>query len=448
MLIKIKKIKCRHSKVPKRAPDSDKLPPVLKYVQPKKGLDLEDISFADQSTINGLNNPYRTVQQIAVIKPYVAVFLWTKANFSAKDLSELRVIRDQVTSIDLGNSNVHDKDLEELTQFAHLQKLHLQNISIGDDGIRQLKALRYLESLNLSGTKISAKTIDEISAWKNLRKLYVYNTAVPTESIQSLKIASPDLEVYSTQFDLTDSLYTVQLTIPVSKIDSTFFRDHATVDIKQSRGNVKYYYTLDGDIPNSKSIFYDGPFPVKQSGELKIIAIKEGWIDSKIATFPLMKRGVAIERMTWDSKFDSKLSAKKDSVLIDGKPGSLDRGDKAYLAFVDQDIQAIFQLSKPMTLSQLTLSYLEDAEQSVLAPSYIEVWGGTSVNSLTKLGLKEIVRPSGKQPAAKRLVIIDFPKNNFKFIRLKAKNPGKLPSGYTFQKTAQASIFIDEVALN
>jgi uncharacterized membrane protein len=423
-------------------------PLMLARFQPKKGLDLIDIPFADQATITSLNNPYRTVQQIAVTKPHIAVFLGTKVDFTAKDLTELDVIKDQVTSIDLGNSKVQDKDLESIIQFKHLQTLHLQNIFIGDEAIKYLKTLPFLESLNLSGTKISAKAINEIATWKNLKKLYVYNTSVSTESVQAAKNSSPDLNIYSTQFDLSDSLYTVQLTIPVSKIDSTIFQNHATIEIKQSRGNVKYYYTIDGTEPNSQSNPYVEPFQVNQTAELKIIAIKEGWLDSKVAVFPLMKRGVAIQQMNLQTKADVKLSAKKDSVLIDGKSGSLDRGDKAYLAFVNQDLQVEFKLPKPIKISQLTVSYLENREQGVLAPDNIEIWGGPSMSSLSKLGKKEIVGAIGKQPAAKGQVIFDFTGQLVEFIRLKVKNPGMLPSDYTFQKTTQPSIFIDEVALN
>jgi len=430
-------------------PKVDSIHPLMqKRFQPKKGLDLIDIPFADQSTITSLNNPYRTVQQIAVTKPYIAVFLGTKVDFTAKDLTELDVIKDQVTSIDLGNSNVQDKDIESIIQFKHLQTLHLQNISIGDEAIKYLKTLSFLESLNLSGTKISTAAIGEIATWKNLKKLYIYNTSVSNESVQAAKNSSPDLNIYSTQFDLTDSLYTVQLTTPISKIDSTIFLGHATVDIKQSRGNVKYYYTLDGQEPNSQSNPYIEPFQVNQTSVLKVIAIKEGWIDSKVAIFPLMKRGVAIEKMTLATKADPKLSAKKDSVLVDGKLGSLNGGDNAYLAFLNKDLQVEFELPKLTTFSQLTVSFLENEEQGVLAPEYVEVWGGASMSSLIKLGMKNTVRPVGKQPAVKGLVMLNFPSTSVRFIRLKVKNLGKLPSYYTFEKTVKPSILIDEVALN
>ncbi len=150
-------------------------------------MDLLEISFADQDEIRELNNPYRTVQQISATKPYIAVFLGSKKDFSAKDLTELKDIGNQVVSIDLGNSQVKDDDLKNLKQFPHVQKLHLQNIAIGDEGVKHLKDLRFLDVLNLSGTKVSAKTLDEVSGWKNLKKLYLYNTAVSEESVDILK---------------------------------------------------------------------------------------------------------------------------------------------------------------------------------------------------------------------------------------------------------------------
>lgn len=251
---------------------------MLSKFQPKKGLDLIDISFADQQKIKDLNNPYRTVQQISATKPYIAVFLGSKKDFSGKDLTELKDIGKQIISIDLGNSKVKDDDLKNLTQFPHLQKLHLQNIPVGDDGIKQLRGLRHLNVLNLSGTKVSAKTLDEVSDWENLKKLYLYNTAIPEESIRSLKTSHPELEVYSTQFDLTDTVYNAQLTIPICKIDSTFFRKMAFIEVKLSRGKVKYYYTLDGAEPTSKANLYTEPFQVNRSGELKIMATMDGWI--------------------------------------------------------------------------------------------------------------------------------------------------------------------------
>lgn len=414
---------------------------------PKTGLDLLEISFADQDEIKDLNNPYRTVQQISATKPYIAVFLGSKKDFTAKDLTELKDIGNQVVSIDMGNSKVKDDDLKNLSQFRHVQKLHLQNIDIGDEGVKYLRDLPYLDVLNLSGTKVSAKTLDEVSGWKNLKKLYLYNTGVPEESVKSLRKSHPELEVYNTQFDLTDSVYNAQLTTPIVKIDSTFFRRSTSVEVKLSRGKVKYYYTLDGKEPSTKANLYTGPFEISQSGEFKIMAAMEGWMDSKVATFPLLKLGIRPDRIILETKPHPKYSGKLDSTLVDGKYGGLNRDDKEYLGFVNRDHDVLFELDKPQKLSQLTLSFLEDVDKGVLSPEYIEVWGGADKNNLVKLGKAIGAMPQDKKPAAKCLIKVNFPEQSLRFVHLKAKNIGTLPGWHPLKKTTKASIFIDEVSL-
>lgn len=414
---------------------------------PKTGLDLLKISFADQQEIKDLNTPYRTVQQISATKPYIAVFLGSKKDFSVKDLTELNDVGNQVVSIDMGNSEVEDDDLKSLRQFPHVQKLHLQNNAIRDEGVKHLKDLRFLDVLNLSGTKISSKTLDEISGWQNLKKLYLYNTAVSEESVTALRKSRPGLDVYNTQFDLTDTVYNAQLTTPVVKIDSPFFHERALVEVKLSRGKVKYYYTLDGSEPTPGANQYVDPFHVDQSGELKIIATMDGWIDSEVATFPLLRVGLRPDRVMVETKPHPKFSAKLDSTLVDGKPGSLDRGDKEYLGYFNQDCQVLFQLESPKKLSQLTLSFLEDLGLGVLPPEYVEVWGGEDKHNLKQLGRFVTDQPKNKRPAVKRIIKINFPPQSVRFVRLRARNPGQLPASFKLKKDTKASIFIDEVSL-
>jgi hypothetical protein len=420
---------------------------MLSKFLPKSGLDLLEIPFANPDEIKQVNNPYRTVQQISATKPYVAVFLGSKKDFSANDLTQLKEVGNQVVSIDMGNSHVKDEDLKHLKAFPHVQKLHLQNIPIGDEGVKHLKDLRFLDVLNLSGTKISAKTLNELSGWEHLKKLYLYNTAVSVDAVTSLKKFRPDLEVYSTQFDLSDTVYNAQLTVPVVKIDSSFFRKSASIEVKLSRGKVKYYYTLDGTEPTPDANLYSEPFRVNESGEFKIKATMNGWADSKVATFPLLKVGTRPDRVTLEAKPDPKYSAKMDSTLVDGKAGSLDREDKQYLGFVNRDPEALFQMNSPKKLSHVTLSFLEDTEKGVFAPEHIEVWGGEDKNTLRKLGSMASALPRDKRPAMKGLMQVNFPPQNVRFLRLKAKSFRTFPAWVQNKKDVKSSVFIDEVSL-
>lgn len=422
-------------------------PLMLSRFQPKTGLDLVDIPFADPEEIHSLNNPYRTVQQLSATKPYVAVFLGSKTDFSPQDLADLKGIRKQIVSIDIGNSGIQESELKNLKDFPHLQKLHLQNVAIGDEGVKQLRDLTYLESLNLSGTKISTKTLEEIAGWKHLKKLYVYNTPVEEVSVHELKKANMHLAVYNTRFDLSDSAYNVQLTIPVCKIDSMFFREKALVSIKLSRGKVKYYYTLDGTEPGSSANLYTEPFYVNQSAELKVIATMDGWIDSEVGSYPLLKLGKRPERVTLETRPDPKFGGKSDSTLVDGKSAGLSRDDKGYLGFVTKDMEVLLEMEATTVLSRFSMSFLEDSERGVFSPGAVEIWGGEHKNRLTKLGEVKGSIPKKTGSRAKGIISINFPEQSVRFVRVKAKRRVMSLARRAPADSAPPSVFIDEVAL-
>ena len=170
-------------------------------------------------------------------------------------------------------------------------------------------------------------------------------------------------------------------------------------------------------------------------------------MDSKVATFPLMKLGIKPDRVTLETKPDPKYSGKLDSTLVDGKSGGLNRDEKAYLGFVNRNFQVLFQVDKPEKLSQLTLSFLEDVERGVFAPQYVEVWGGEDKLHMVKLGEARSVLPQNKRPATKGLIKINFPEQQVRFVRVTARNVNTLPTWVPPQKDIKPSIFIDEVSL-
>jgi hypothetical protein len=335
-----------------------------------------------------------------------------------------------------------------LTQFPHLQKLHLQNTPIGDEAISYLEGLAYLNILNLSGTKISAKALDEISKWKNLKKLYLYNTLIPDESLRSLEAANNELEVFNTQLDLTDSLYNAQLTIPVCKIDSLFFRQRAFIEVKLSRGKVKYFYTLDGTEPNAKSNLYTEPFHVDKSCEFRIIATMEGWIDSKVASFQLLRMGMKPQRITFETKPTPKYVAKLDTTLFDGNPGSLNRGDREYVGFTNQNVRILFQYDEPKVLSSVTVSFLEDVDNGIVQPDDVEVWGGEDKNTLKIISTTRSNASDDTKTASKGIILAQFPGQRVRFVRVHLKHTAKLPTGSSLIKNNQGSIFLDEISLH
>jgi hypothetical protein len=186
---------------------------------------------------------------------------------------------------------------------------------------------------------------------------------------------------------------------------------------------------------------------VRQSAALKVKASMEGWMDSKVATFHLLRIGTKPTRTILETKPDPKFAARLDTTLMDGKGGSLDRGDKQYLGFTSRTVQMRFELNQPKPLSQLTLSFLEDVDKGIYPPEYIEVWGGESMGALKKLAVVKSELTDGKRAASKGLIISNFPTQAVRFVVMKTKMTERLPSWPPLKKNMKEYMLIDEVAL-
>ena len=97
--------------------------------------------------------------------------------------------------------------------------------------------------------------------------------------------------------------------------------------------------------------------------------------------------------------------------------------------------------------SKVGLSFLQNVNQGVLRPEYIEVWGGMDKDKLVRLG-KASAPPTENKFAEKGLITLTFPGREVRFVRVKAKNAGILPATHPLIKTAKATLYIDEVTLN
>ena len=110
-------------------------------------------------------------------------------------MQNLTPLAEQITWLDMGDTQTTDEALAALPQFKNLTRLHLENTQITDAGIQYIKEIPYLEYLNLYGTQVSDEGIQQLKSLKNLRKLYLWQTQATKEGVARLQEAMPQLEV-------------------------------------------------------------------------------------------------------------------------------------------------------------------------------------------------------------------------------------------------------------
>lgn len=97
--------------------------------------------------------------------------------------------------------------------------------------------------------------------------------------------------------------------IQVTRSDSGY-----TVKFICDTKNAKLYYTLDGndpDVASSKSIKYKKEFKLKKACTVKVIAIRDGYKDSKIASLKISKKATSLEK--------AKIKLSKTKYTYDGE---------------------------------------------------------------------------------------------------------------------------------
>ena len=152
------------------------------------------VAPADEATLAQLE------KSGALIMPLAANVSWLQVSLPARGpgdslVAALTPVAEQLTWLDLGNTQTTDEALKALPTFKNLTRLHLENTQVSDAGLQYLKELPYLEYLNLYGTQVSDEGLESLTRLKNLRKIYLWQTNVTTEAAAQLTEAMPDLEV-------------------------------------------------------------------------------------------------------------------------------------------------------------------------------------------------------------------------------------------------------------
>ena len=155
----------------------------------------KSVSKASESAVQKLRERGITVVPVAQNSNYLLVNYVAIEAFSAKDLTLLQAISDQLIWLKLPNISLTDDDVDDLVQLTNLTRLYVQKTNLTDQGIAKLTKLSNLQYLNLSGTKATAKGVASLSILKNLRHLYLYQTTITEDELKKLRMEFPKTNV-------------------------------------------------------------------------------------------------------------------------------------------------------------------------------------------------------------------------------------------------------------
>lgn len=117
---------------------------------------------------------------------------------SSELINSLEPIKDHITWLSLGNTNISNEMLSEVGKFKNLTRLQLEKTAVGGDaGVKQLKNLNHLEALNLYNNEgVTDSSIETLKQMAGLKRVYLWGgTQVSKEKATELSETNKNIEV-------------------------------------------------------------------------------------------------------------------------------------------------------------------------------------------------------------------------------------------------------------
>ncbi len=238
------------------------------------------------------------------------------------------------------------------------------------------------------------------------------------------------------------------LPMPMITKDRDRFDQPMTITLKSDVQKVEIRYTVDGSTPDENSPLYKKPFVISNSTYVKAKAFKAGSTPS----FTAVQRFNFdyIEKATFVNKPNTPYNYNQESILFDGEVGEITELSRGWLGFSGSDLNVLFQLSKPIELQQVVVGFAHVPDAWAFAPTAVQVFvsaDGENFSPAINAKLKYAPEEQSMNSPQKVSVTVEINQPDVKYVRLVAKNMGRIPSWHK-AKGLRPWIMVDEVQLN
>lgn len=411
----------------------------------KKEVASFDFAAAEEQTIRQLNNSNRVVYPIAIGSPALGVNFYNKEFFNSDQLKELLKVKEQVISLDCSHMPFKDEDLATVSQFTNLRTLLLNFTALSGKSLSDLKKLKYLKTLSLAGNNITKDKLKTLEEFPQLQKVSVWNTSLSLAELESLKTAKGKIKY---EIGVRTDTMILKLTEPVFQNEEELISDGLPLKLKHYINGSVIRYTTDGSEPDSlKSSQYTGKEMVSNTGLIRAKAFKPGWISSDISERYFFKSTYRADSVVLLTPPDPKYNAGGGTTLNNLEKGSLSFGDKKWLGYRNNRMEALLLFATEKPVSNVTLSVLKNTGGYLMPPLLIEVWGGNEEGKLRMLGRLAPLQPKQHEASVILPYEINFTQTSIKLIKVIAVPVPKLP-GWHNGKGEKGWVFIDEILIN
>ncbi len=404
-----------------------------------------DFAEADPSDVKKLNTVNRVVSNEALNSPALRVNFFHSHLFTVDQLKELNKIKKQIVNLDLAKMPVKDKDLVLINDFENLRRLNLAFTEVTGAGLANLKKLKSLHTLTLSGTRITTKDLSQLQNFPELKTVYTWNTAIASNELEQLQKKFSPIRFEN---GYKGDTMIMKLSPPVLLNEESFITTAVPLKLKHYIQGVTIRYTTDGTEPDSiNSNVFKGDEILSSNSHIKAKAFKAGWISSEIIEANFYKNGFTPDTVIYLTKPAGKYTDETGKLLINREKGEADFRFGGWIAYRENRMECILELSQPEPVQSITLSSMIDIGSYIMPPQTIEVYGGNDTKNLKLIGRMQPEQPKAMQSSYTKGFECKLNTAPVKYLKLVVTPVAKL-SGWHPGKGDKAWIFVDEVLVN
>ena len=236
--------------------------------------------------------------------------------------------------------------------------------------------------------------------------------------------------VYDVQAEMTPNFETNSLEVELSTIDGA-----------------PIYYTLDGKTPTAKSMKYEGKFIVKQTSELKALAIRKNGMKSKIFSEKIVVSKATFKPTTLITKTDSAYTFDGANLLVDGLfGGSSNYKTGKWIGYKKNDLVAVIDMLEPTSISKAEIRNAVVTGDWIFDASEISLESSNNDSIFTAVSSQSYVDAHKEHWSDIVTHNLTFNPVTARYFRIKVK-PTMVPEWHE-AKGQRGYIFVDEIKLD
>ena len=239
-----------------------------------------------------------------------------------------------------------------------------------------------------------------------------------------------------------------QLATPLVNVENTLFETNTVVTIEFDYPQSKIFYTLDGTEPTEQSFFYERPFKIQETAQLKVKAFHPFHLPSELVekSFLKIENRLAVKKVELLEAPHQRYAGQGVKSLFDLKRGTADFGSSDWLGFDGKDAILLIDLGSPKVFEEVIISALSNTGAWIFPPAGLEAWVAKNGNDY-ELITKEIYQQLEKDAEPSRQFYhLKMKPQQYQWLKIIVKNTGLIPAWHPGKDTP-AWLFIDEAII-